>query len=178
MRIHVSMIAALVCLAGSAGAKPDSAGWVITSPRGGRAEIVRSYEHYDLSSLHAHAFLALRPGRSTSELTTRDRATGAVELISREGRDLRCGDVFALRVDGEFVVRGDATPLSLVTTKKATPDVHQWRVGNCKAAIPIVTSAPIALVNVKENDALVGCKRPWGPPFCWDEKQTIGTPTP
>lgn len=173
MQLRTSLLALAVV---SASAKPDSAGWVIA--RGGHAEIVRAHEHYDLLGLQARAYLALRPGRTTNELTTRDHATGAVEIVPQNGVELRCGDTFALRVDGSYVVNGDATPLSLVTTKKLAPDVYQWRVGNCKSTMPIATNAPIALVNVKVGDALVGCKRPWGPPFCWDEKQTMGTPTP
>lgn len=160
-----------------AGAKANSAGWVIVAGSKS-AEAVTSHDRYDLLNLHARAFLALRPGRNGDELTVRPRALGAVRLVKADGTNVRCGDRFALRVDNGNVVFGNAAPLSLTVTHKVDDSIYQWRIGNCTGSAPILTNASIALYNERAKDALVGCARPWGPPFCWDEKQNMGLPTP
>lgn len=169
MRSRILWLALL--LASSADAKQESAGWVIVSKRA-QAEALQPSERYDLLSLHGHTYL----GSKGRDLVMRPKPASAIQLVKRDGTAIRCGDTFALRADGVFVIQGS---VSLDTTSDARrEDIYQWRIGNCKGQVPITSDVPIALVNLRVNDALVGCVRPWGLPLCWDEKQTLGTPHP
>lgn len=169
----------VLLVATEASAAPDARGFVVVGGGGKAPSIVTTTGRWDLYTLYGHDYVDGSPQSGGMQLTTRGTPGGVVGFETRR-RDaqVRCGDLVAVSIQGAWL-RFDASrrPLELsLVVKDTTPsdELFQWRIAGCRVGDPLATGAPFALANVLAKDALVGCKRVYGPPFCWDEQQLMG----
>lgn len=172
-----ALLLGLLLFAADASASTSSPGFVIVQ-RSGRTAAVTSTDGWDLYVLYSHQYLDVRPLARGIDIATRGEPGALVRFASRTPGELHCGDVIAIAVEGVWL-RWDATqkPLELtaeVEKEPLAPELYQWRLAGCRSGETITTGRPIAIANTIGKDALVGCRRVYGPPFCWDEKQLMG----
>jgi len=152
-----------------AAADPTTTGWLLGAAPG-KAEAGRGYR---LFNVYNKLYLDVRAGKSP-RVDTSALPVASVELIPRKAGELRCGDPFTLRVAGHTLVldtkRGEVVP---------TPNgaAEEWKILGCKVGASLPLGRPVALVNMKRNDAWVGCKHHGAPTYCWDDKQLMGIAT-
>jgi len=138
---------------------------------------VTSTDGWDLYAMYQHEYLDVRTQAGGIELSTRSEPRGLVRFQGKTN-EIRCGDLVAIAVEGTWL-RYDASkrPLEISAEVHADPipsELYQWRIGGCRAGEPLATNRPFAIANINAKDALVGCRRIYGPPFCWDEQQLMG----
>src|SRR6185436_7932379 len=152
---------------------------MVVQRHGSEQANVTSSDGWDLFALYQHEYVDVRPQAGGIEITTRNEPAGLVRFVNRSGStEIRCGDYVALAVQGAWL-QFDPTkrPLEIsaeIYAEPLPPESYQWRIGGCATNERLVTAKSFALVNVNAKDALVGCRRVYGPPFCWDEQQLMG----
>lgn len=86
---------------------------------------------------------------------------------------LRCGEIFAISIEGAWVTyESQTTGINLTTHKRPVGYVdsdawYQWTVSYCRSGQVIFADSPISITNTVARDAFVGCKRLWGVNLCW-----------
>jgi hypothetical protein len=171
----------VVLVVGNATASPDARGFTVIKRATSQPTAVTTGDGWDLFEPYHHAYADVRPQAGGIELTTRSEPGAVVRFQALSAsHDLRCGDLVGVAIQGAWL-RFDAAkrPLELAAevpsgTAPLPPDIYQWRIGGCQKSEPLMTGKPFALVNLMSKDALVGCRRVYGPPFCWDDKQLMG----
>jgi hypothetical protein len=151
-------------VSGPAQAK-DAEGWKIS---GGSGSSITSGTGYDLYNIDQKLFLDYKD-RSGANLGWQGTSQRNVEIKRKDGDGaLKCGDLFAFKVDGEWIKHGKQWSGINLTSKKAfSDDLYQWKITKCQAGTEVRKDQPISLTNTKANDAVVGCKRPAGVNLAW-----------
>jgi len=179
LAIAVAFALAL-CTASAAVARSTTTGWIVTNDNPG-VKTLRRGGDFNFLDLFTKRYLT-NHGRLGADTGLDVKTPRNVTLGSRGMADpIRCGDLFSISVDGAFLVydRREPTAPHLGLHDKAwldeqSVDPHQWKVASCKDGELVVLGKPIALVNVRRVDALVGCRRIYGAPYCWDDQQVLG----
>lgn len=163
----------IVCLSmgelRDASAAESTTGWVLSHAS---ARSVESGSGYRLFNVFNKTWLDVRRGNTIDVSKT---PQDSVELVGRSGV-IRCGDTFTIRVRGQTLTY-DPVSTRVVIQPGAEPS-DEWRFGSCKqGAIVMLDGKQAAIVNVRRRDAWVGCRRISGPPYCWDDRQLMGSAT-
>ena len=155
---------ALTTVAGSAEAK-EAEGWKIS---GGSGSSITSGTGYNFYNIDQKQFLDYKD-RAGANLGWQKSAQANVEIRRKDGAGpLKCGDLFAFKVDGEWIKHGHQyTGINLTSSKAFSDDLYQWKITKCAAGTEVKKDQPISLTNTKANDAVVGCKRPLGVNLAW-----------
>ena len=171
--------AAALCGQRDAQAKPGASAWAVTSSDG--SETLREGAGFDLG-LPKVGYLQVQNARGQN-LSFGERPRHNVRFAKKGGGQIRCGDRFAIAVDGEYLVYGDQAEGTMdlttrtergVKTLHLEEEIHQWTVGGCLLGEPVSLKAPMALANTRVNDAVVSCRRRRGLQLCWDDRQRGG----
>lgn len=168
--VTVAALALGLCLTADASAHESTTGWVLGNARGGK---VASGRGYQLLNVYNKLYVDVRGGK-TPALDAIATAPENVEIRTKKGGELRCGDVFTLRV-AEHTLAYD--PKAGVVTPSTQGEADEWRFLGCKKGEPVPLGQPLALVNVRRADSWVGCKRLGAAAYCWDDKQLMGIAT-
>jgi hypothetical protein len=145
----------------------EAEGWKITGgPDGG----IVDGSGYNLFNINEKSFLDGKD-RWGANLGWNKSEQKNVEIRRKPGSGsgpLKCGELFAFKVDKEWVIYGKQNiGINLTSRSKFDDSAYQWKITKCTAGQPVPKDAPISLTNTKENDALVGCKRPAGVNLAW-----------
>lgn len=159
---------AFATTAGSAEAK-EAEGWKISGGPDG-ASTITSGTGYNFYNIDQKLFLDYKD-RAGANLGWQGKAQKNVEIRRKDGAGtLKCGDLFAFKVDGEWIKHGHQyTGINLTSSKAFSDDLFQWKITKCTAGSEVKKDQPISLTNTKANDAVVGCKRPLGVNLAWAE---------
>jgi hypothetical protein len=142
-------------------------GWKIS---GGSGSGIADGTGYNLYNIDQKNFLDGKD-RWGANLGWTKNAPKNVEIRRKPGTGsgpLKCGELFAFKVDNEWVIYGKQNfGINLTSRKQLDDNAYQWKITKCSAGQPVAKDAAISLTNTKENDALVGCKRPAGVNLAW-----------
>jgi hypothetical protein len=175
-RAVVAVVVAVVVGGGVASFPRDlsaaetTTGWVIGHGSLRNGSPLSSGSGYQLFNVYNKTWLDIRHGLDGAK-TAQDN----IEIVGRGGI-LRCGEPFTLRVRGQTLVYDPTTTRVALHSNGEISD--EWRFTSCKSGDPVVLDGrPTAIVNMRRRDAWVGCKRVSGPPYCWDDRQLMGSAT-
>lgn len=144
----------------------EAEGWKIS---GGSGSSITSGTGYDLFNIDQRLFLDYK-NRTGANLGWQSASQKNVEIRRKDGAGpLKCGDVFAFKVDNEWIKHGRQRwgGINLTSTKSFSADLFQWKITKCQAGTEVKKDQAISLTNTKTNDAVVGCKRPVGVNLAW-----------
>lgn len=154
---------AVATVGGRAEAK-EAEGWKIS---GGSEGAITSGTGYDLYNIDQKNFLDYKD-RWGANLGWQGTPQKNIEIKVKSGGALKCGDLFAIKVDNEWLKHGkQKVGINITSTKSFSDDLYQWKVTKCTAGQLVPKDQPISLTNTKTNDAVVGCKRPAGVNLAW-----------
>jgi hypothetical protein len=145
----------------------EAEGWILS---GGPGAEVGDGTGFNLYNMDQKGYLDYKD-RWGANLGWTKSPTSNIELKRKPGAGtgpLKCGETFAFKVDSEWVIYGKQRfGINLTTRTKLDDSGYQWKITKCTAGQAIAKGAPVSLTNTKENDALVGCKRPAGVNLAW-----------
>lgn len=153
-----------------AAADVRTTGWTLTRTDGGKVVSGRGYR---LLNVYNKLYVEVRAGKPAS-LDAVALASDNVEILTTKGGDLRCGDLFTLRVASHTLTLDSKTSRIVPV---AASEAEEWKFLGCKKGANVALGQPLALVNVRRGDAWVGCRHLGTATYCWDDKQLMGIAT-
>jgi hypothetical protein len=156
---------------GDASAK-DMAGWKV---QGSGSGIVDG-QKYSLQNLGTGSFLGYQD-RTGANFGWDGTANSGMKIARKSGgtSPLKCGEVFALFIEKEWMIYGKQTfGINLTSrTQLNNDDYYQWKF-SCPEGQTVQLNQNVVLVNLKTNDSLVQCTRALGVNMCWaDDVATV-----
>ena len=153
-----------VASVGSSAEAKEAEGWKLS---GGSGSQITSGTGYNLYNIDQKSFLDYKD-RWGANLGWHGTAENNIEIKVKGGGALTCGALFAMKVDNEWLKYGHQNVgINITSTKTFGDDLYQWKIVKCTAGQPVAKDTAIAIMNTKENDSLVGCKRPAGVNLAW-----------
>ena len=152
----------------------EMAGWRVVGagPAG-----IHEGRKYSLYNLDQKSYLRYRDRRGAN-LGWSGSPNEAMRVRRRGGGagPIKCGEVFALFIEREWIIYGEQTTGINLTSRTQLSDASfQWKFGGCLSGQVIQRDQPVTLVNIPAGDSVVGCRRVWGVNLCWaDTTVTVG----
>ncbi len=161
--LGIATVCALALSNSEAGAR-DMTGWIFSGGPGGGISEGSGYSMYNTDQ---KSFLDDKD-RWGANLGWASSPQKNVQLKKKTGGGpIKCGELFAIKVDKEWMMYDKQDfGINLSTRTAYKDDWAQWKF-SCAAGQPVPLNQPVTLVNTVANDSLVGCKRVKGVNLCW-----------
>ncbi len=148
----------------------DLAGWKVIGNTGG------IYEGLPYSLYNTDQGLYLQESdRMGANLGWMSGTNGymKVQRITPGTGPLKCGEIFALFIEKEWVIYAEQTTgINLSTrTQVSSTEPYRWKF-SCPAGTTVPLNSKVTLTHLKNGDVIVGCKRVWGVNLCWSRDVT------
>ncbi len=147
----------------------EAEGWIIS---GGQGAAVTEGTGINFYNMDQKGYLDYKD-RWGANLGWTKGPTGNIEIKRKPGAGtgpLKCGELFAFKVDNEWIIYGKQNfGINLTSRTKLDDNSYQWKITKCAAGQAVQKGAPVSLTNTKGNDAVVGCKRPAGVNLAWSD---------
>ncbi len=162
--LGIATVCALALSNSEAGAK-DMNGWIFS---GGSGDAVSEGAGHNMYNTDQKAFVDGK-NRWGVNLGWASSPQKNVALKKKSGGGpILCGELFAIKVDKEWLMYYRQNVGINLSTRTAHKDEWaQWKFAGCTAGQAIPKNQPVTLVNTVANDSLVGCKRAAGVNLCW-----------
>ncbi len=143
----------------------DMSGWKFS---GGSGSTISAGSGYNMYNTDQRLYLDDKD-RAGANLGWSSSPQKNVELKKKTGSGpITCGELFAIKVDKEFVMYDKQTVgINLSTRTTYSDEWAQWKFSSCTAGQPVPLNQSVTLVNTRAVDSLVGCKRAAGVNLCW-----------
>ncbi|NOU29456.1 MAG: hypothetical protein HOO96_16250 [Polyangiaceae bacterium] len=131
-------------------------------------------QKYSLFNLDQKGYAKMQD-RAGLNLGWTPSANNAMAIKHKGSGPLKCGEVFALFVEKEWLMYDKQRfGINLSSRTQLKDEYYQWKFTSCTEGEVIQLNTPVTLTNTKENDCLVGAKRAIGVNVAWcDDTTTV-----
>jgi hypothetical protein len=147
----------------------DVANWTLNCEGGS----VTSGAKCDLKNQKSGSCLVGDHNMGQTDWSFRPCGSHNMELVSKSGGAIKCGEVVALKLGEEFYrkcVNPQTVGINVCSEKSSAPEEkvqgrsdishYQWKIVGCPDGQPVPQDQPVVLHNTVRNDSIVYARRP------------------